>query len=520
MIVGPEYIPGLGVEIRAVLGDGDDAFEFQQGERPMESLNVAVDLGAGDDLIQLLPPPTGVAPPDPLDPDTPAVWSFDIRAGFGNDVAFIEPCIVPGLDLSVVANLGDGDDSFDAALVGPAAPVGVIQPCVSLEIEAGEGNDAVQVGKSNPNELDPLTVADLHVGVHGFGGDDSAIIIICNVAVTDRLTQVVDLGAGDDTSFITIDDVTVGRSLRQSVSGGEGDDEVGFIIDGGRIRAFVQKVHAGAGDDLVNLMWRACEILGPAITRIALAEDHDEVGFIIDGSSHFSGPVTVALQMGGGDDSAGVMIQDSPEPTAFEGPVTLQVELGDGDDLANLVVRDAHDVAGPLTVAVAGGAGDDGIVADVDLTPRVRAGQLDPGNAPVSALIDLRGGAGLDTVDAYTEGAWNGLARFILRGGADADDLGFHGVIGAGSTGALAVAVDGAAGDDVLAADLLIPVEQVVPISIRLLAGTGGDVLAVNLLGGPDTTPEPLLFVLDGGDGIDLARAPAGAVVRNCEGRI
>lgn len=518
MIVGPEYIPGLGVDIRADLGDGDDGFEFHQGERPMESLNVAVDLAAGDDTIQLLPLQLGVDPPDPLAPVFPAKWSFAIRAGFGNDVVTIQPCIVPGLDLSVVASLGDGDDSIDAALEGPAAPVGVIQPCISLEIEAGEGNDAVHVSVGNPNELSALTISDVLIGVLGFGGDDSGIIIICNVAVTDRLTQVVDLGAGDDSAFITIEDVTVGGLLKQSVNGGGNHDEIEIIING-RIGAFVQNVHTGEGDDLASLTWKACEILGPAVTRVSLGAGDDEATYFGDGHAHVAGAMAMSMKAGGGDDSISVMIEDSVEPTAFEGPVTLRVGLGDGDDLANLVVRDANEMGGPLTVAVAGGAGDDAIVADVDFTPRVRAEQLDPGNAPAAVLVALHGGTGLDTIDVHTEGVWNGLARFILRGGSEADDLGYHAVIGTGSTGALAVVMDGAAGDDVMAADVLIPVEQVVPISLRLLAGAGGDVLAVNLLGGPDTTPEPHLFVLDGGDGFDLARAPAGAVVRNCEGR-
>lgn len=570
MIVGPEYLPGLGVEIRAALGDGDDVFEFQQGERPMESLNVAVDLSEGDDSFRYSPPPEPDQPPP--EPDRPAVNAFDIRAGAGNDVMTIQPCVVPGLDLSALVDLGDGDDTLDAGFEFPAEAVGTIQPCISLDVEAREGNDAIEVAIGDPDIADPPRVEDVHVGVRGFGGDDSGIIIICNVAVTGRLTEVMDLGAGDDTASLTLDDVAVGGLLKQSVTGGDGSDEVGIIIIGGRVGAVAQKVHTGGGDDLVSMTWKKCEILGPVVTQVVLAEDHDVADVTISESKYF-GPMTATLDAGGGDDSiavmlsnpneflgsvrfrmalgegddegtyfgeghahvaglmamtmntgggddwASVMIQDSEDFQAFGGPVVLRVALGEGDDLANVVVRDAYDVAGPLTVAVAGGVGDDGIIADVDFTPRVRAGQLDPGNAPASVLVALRGGDGLDTIDAYTEGVWNGVARFLVRGGAGEDDLGFHAVIGEGSTGALAVALDGGAGADVLATDLLIPVEQIMPINLRLLAGAGDDVLSLSLLGGTDTTPEPHLFVLDGGDGFDLARAPAGAVVRNCEGR-
>jgi hypothetical protein len=470
MNMGPGVVPGLGVEIRADLGDGGDAFEFRQGDRPMESLTVAVDLAAGDDRFRIFPPPDEQAPPVP---ESPAKWHFDIRGGFGNDVAIIQPCIVPGLDLSVVADLGDGDDALDAAFEGPAAPVGIILPGVSLEVAAGEGNDAVEVAIGNPEVLDPLRVADVRVGIHGFGGDDSGIIIICNVAVTGRLTAAMDLGDGDDAAQVAVGNpndltLTTAQKVRVHIATGAGDDTAQVSVGGVTV----------------------------------------------------SGPTIVAIDTGGGDDGASVLLPDSEEVTAFGGPVTLRVGLGDGEDLANLVVRDANDVAGPLTVAVDGGAGDDGIVADVDFTPRVRAEQLDPGNAPASVLVALRGGDGRDTIDAYTEGVWNGLARFALRGGGGEDDLGFHGVTGAGSAGVLAVAMDGGAGDDMLGGDLLLPADQSVPIHMRLLAGAGDDVLSVNLLGGPDTTPEPHLFVLDGGDGFDLARAPAGAIVRNCEGQV
>jgi hypothetical protein len=247
MIVGPEYIPGLGMELRADLGDGGDGFEFHQGERPMESLNLAVDLGAGDDRFGFTPPPEPDQPPP--DPETPAKWYFAIRAGSGEDTATIQPCVIPGLNLSVVANLGDGDDALDAAFEGPAAPVGIILPCVSLDVEAGAGNDAAEVAIGNPDVLDPLRVADVHVGVRGFGGDDSGIIIICKVAVAGRLTEFMDLGAGDDTASLTLDDVA--GSLKQSVTGGDGADEVGIIIIGGRLRSVAQKVHTGDGDDLV-----------------------------------------------------------------------------------------------------------------------------------------------------------------------------------------------------------------------------------------------------------------------------
>jgi hypothetical protein len=490
MIVGPEYLPGLGLDFRAQLGDGADVFQFLQGERPMESLSLSADLAAGSDRFEYRPPPGDLAPPEP---DRPATNFFDIHSGIGDDVVVIQPCVVPGLDLSVRADLGDGDDLFDAAFEGPAASAAGILPGIALDVAAGEGDDLFRVAIGNPDVMEALALSDLHVGVRGFGGDDSGILSYADLTVERGFTQRLDLGDGDDVASSTLDNVAVDGQLQMSAIGGIGSDDIGYIIDGGKVGSLSQTINTGDGDDTIIVFDRMTA----------------------------SGAVSSRLDTGGGDDSASVMIEDSQEHTAFAGPFAMHVLLGAGDDLGNVVLRDANDFGGPLTVKVAGGTGDDGIVADVDFTPRVRAGQLDPGNAPVSALIDLRGGAGSDTLDAYTEGVWSGLARFILRGGDDDDDIGFHGVIGAGNTGALAVAVGGGTGDDVMVSDFVLgPEPHICPILFHMLGGTGDDLLFLNFLGGPDTTPEPHLYVLDGGPGFDRARAPTGAVVRNCEGRI
>jgi hypothetical protein len=555
------------------LGEGDDSFEFHQAAtNPSNSLVVKVDLAAGGDRFEYRSPPPERDQPPP-ERDRPTRYLLDIHTGAGDDVMVVGPEYIPGLDLDLQFDLGAGNDTFEASYKrDPAMPVGIIIPCVSLDIQTGEGNDDLRITFGDLANPESMPVAELRTGIRGFGGDTSAIVGYSNLTVTGGVTEAIDLGGGHDSVKSTLSNLSVGGTLKQSVIGGDGEDEVGIIIIGGRFGAATQKVNTGEGDDIVSVWWEKSEVRGPAVTQIALAEDHDladvtisatqilgamtlkldtgsgdddasvlmnqadfggpakvrialgdgndEGDLTIGGNTHSLGPMIGTMNTGGGDDSASVMLQDSEDFTAFEGPLTLRVILGTGDDLGNVVVRDANEVAGPLSMVADGGSGDDGIVADVDFTPRVRAAQLDPGNAPVSVLVDLRGGDGLDTVDAYTEGVWHGVARFLLRGGVDADDLGFHGVIGDGSTGTLAVVMDGAAGDDVLGASVsTAPNGNLVPILFRMLGGAGGDVLSLSLLGGPDTTPEPHLFVLDGGDGFDLARVPAGAVVRNCEGR-
>ena len=102
MIIGPEYIPGLGVEIRAALEDGGDAFGSSRASgRWSRSTSRWTWRGRRSDQTPPAADRRGCA--FPVGPDTPAKWSLNVRAGFGNDV-LIQPCVVPGLDLSVVAN--------------------------------------------------------------------------------------------------------------------------------------------------------------------------------------------------------------------------------------------------------------------------------------------------------------------------------------------------------------------------------------------------------------------------------
>jgi hypothetical protein len=574
-VVEVQTVSGTGMfrgikRVIANLGDGGDTFEFHQAETgPNGNLKIAVDLGAGDDQFLYRTPPSDSPRPDP---DQPAKYSLGVRGGVGNDVMAVGPEYVPGLDLDLQFDLGAGNDRFDASYKRDPATAAGICPCISLDVEAEDGDDHVNVAIGTPDTVDPMCMDDVTLSIGAGAGSDNAVIAIVNVAVDGSLKQMVEAGGGDNSVVTTLSNVTVGGLLKQLVNGGGNHDEVEIVVVDGRIGAVSQKVNVGDGDDIVSLSWKKCEILGPAVTRVALAEDHDVADITFSENKYFAA-VTTSVDAGGGDDIVAVM---QSNPNEFLGPVKLRLALGDGDDEAsffcdgdtsvagsmalimntgsgddraevlftnpsndkkfgllglrvnagigddhvNVVIRDANAVAGPLTVAVDGGAGDDGIVADVDFTPRTRTRQLDPGNAPVAALINLRGGTGTDTIDGYTEGTWSGVARFILRGDDGDDAVGFHWGVGEGSMGTLAVDIGGGAGDDVLTADTLIPVEQVTPIYMRILGGVGDDVLSLNLLGGPDTTPEPHLYLLDGGLGFDLAHAPAGAVVRNCESRI
>jgi len=431
------------------------------------------------------------------------------------------PGVVPGLDLTFRFDLGEGNDSLDASFQRHPAAAGTIQPCVSLAVAAGVGDDRVSLVIGSQDTAEPLFLEDVTVSIGGGEGNDTAVIAIVNTAVTGSLIQEMNTGDGDDIVSLSWKGCEILGPAVTRVALAEDHDVADITFsDNKYFAAVTTSVDAGGGDDIVAVLQsNPNEFLGPVNLRMALGDGDDEGSFFCDGNTSVAGSLTLVMNTGAGDDRAEALFTN-PSNDKKDGPLGVRVNAGAGDDQVNVVIRDANSVDGPLTVAVDGGTGDDGIVADVDFTPRIRAGQLDPGNAPVSVLINLRGGAGTDSINSYTEGVWSGVARFVVRGDDGDDAVGFHWGVGEGSTGRLAVEIGGGAGDDVLTADSVIPVEQVTPIYLRLLGGIGDDVLTANFLGGPDTTPASQLYLLDGGLGFDFAHAPAGALVRNCEGRI
>jgi hypothetical protein len=505
------------------LGGANDTFEFHQATgQPSALLDVLLDLADGDDRL-VYPDPAAEALP--MESVLPATYSFDLRGGLGNDVMTLRPLVVPGLNLSFRADLGDGNDQLSAQMTNPSndMPVGSagsIIPCISLAAEAGAGDDAVNVQLGGPDTLDPLQLAEVSVFIGGGDGGDSVGIVIEGSRI-DSLSEAMSLGGGDDVGYvINWRNVAVTGVLSQSVDAGAGGDTVGVIISSGRIGSLSEAVSLGDGDDVgYVIIGNNVAVPGPVTVRMDGGDGIDDlaaqVGFNPQpdppGGPLFGSAVLLSLTGGPGADSAAVLVEDAEGFTAFAGSLTVRVALGGDDDLANVVIQDANDVASPLTVAVDGEGGDDGIAAAIGFAPRT-------GSAPVSVLAEFRGGDGQDTIDGFSWGEWSGFIWFNLRGDAGDDAIGFHGVIGEGSTGALAVGEDGGDGGDVLTADLLIPTDSFVPISLQMLGGNDDDLLWLDLPGGSDTTPG--LILLDGGLGLDLAHAPPGAVVRNCEGRI
>jgi Ca2+-binding RTX toxin-like protein len=240
-------------EVVASLGDGHDAFEFRQVGRPSEQLDVGVGLGAGDDrLLYSAGPadPTGAVPLL-----VPAAHTFAVRGGGGNDAMVINPCLIPGLDLSVWADLGGGNDSFTATVQGEgAAPVGTINPCWSVAVDAGAGSDSVRVAVGNPTRLAPLCLDEVFVRVAGGSGGDVADVVLDNLTVGGPLSATVNTGGGADAVFLNSGQVTLGGPTRYEVGLGGGDDRCALAVGDTRHAAAMRGpvrviAHGGWGDD-------------------------------------------------------------------------------------------------------------------------------------------------------------------------------------------------------------------------------------------------------------------------------
>ena len=214
------------------LGDGDDSVHFRQANRPSANLGVVIDLGAGHDKLRY----SELADTRTQEPDRSAVHTFDIRGGRGNDDVEIVPCVVPGLDLTIQAFLGAGDDvfRFSAETEDLGAVPLEIQPCIGVEVDGGDGRDFIHIApgdrpRRRPTRPEPLLLEDLTIDLRGGNGGDFAIVVLDNLAVTGPLAIAIDLGDGDDRADVRSVSTSGCGSLSAIVRGGRGDDVIAAL---------------------------------------------------------------------------------------------------------------------------------------------------------------------------------------------------------------------------------------------------------------------------------------------------
>jgi len=195
-IVGAEFID-------VDSAGGNDKVAMSDAAGPLAGIAFGIELGEGDDLIDVMLHST--APGDPSASDT-IFYVIDISGSMGSDIATFtavdeNPDADPFFEVSI--DLGEGDNTFDGAFVNPQG---------TLDVRSGDGMD----GFRSLDRWTGPTLGDhpdfVWLPTYSSGGGDDAVEISHLVSPRDPASgQVrrldifteVDLGGGMDTSRIS-----------------------------------------------------------------------------------------------------------------------------------------------------------------------------------------------------------------------------------------------------------------------------------------------------------------------------
>jgi len=195
-IVGAEFID-------VDSAGGNDKVAMSDAAGPLAGIAFGIELGEGDDLIDVMLHST--APGDPSASDT-IFYVIDISGSMGSDIATFtavdeNPDADPFFEVSI--DLGEGDNTFDGAFVNPQG---------TLDVRSGDGMD----GFRSLDRWTGPTLGDhpdfVWLPTYNSGGGDDAVEISHLVSPRDPASgQVrrldifteVDLGGGMDTSRIS-----------------------------------------------------------------------------------------------------------------------------------------------------------------------------------------------------------------------------------------------------------------------------------------------------------------------------
>jgi Ca2+-binding RTX toxin-like protein len=289
---GAETVRGV-VTVVVDLRGGADAFHFVQAARPSEVLDVVADLGAGDDRVRYDEGPEELETREPI---RPAVQRFDVRAGLGNDEVEIIPCIVPGLNLDIRADLGGGSDIFTAAFDGgDAIQLGTIK-CTVLDVNGGPGDDLIDIAVGDPHAPAPLLLEDLAIDVRGGRGADICDLTLDNLDVPGQLAVALDLGDGADAMFYQMAPLRTPAAFSYGLNLDVGNDfallAVGEFVGASTPPRLT--VDAGPGDDLLVARSEAATRLGVVPHFNLFGGEGDDIHFGSDGAD--------LIDAGDGDD--------------------------------------------------------------------------------------------------------------------------------------------------------------------------------------------------------------------------
>jgi hypothetical protein len=452
--------------IEVLTGAGNDRVTANLSQPPDGDFVFRASLGGGNNIFDavLTAPPEPDRPGEVSPPDPDRQTLIEVLTGAGNDRVTINGVSPPDGDFVFRADLGGGNNIFDAVLQSPPEPdrPGESQPPeperqTLIEVLTGAGNDRMSLllGGPDTGPQPQLFNTALTVNFDGGGGDNTASIEIQNVVVNAPMSLSYDGGLGDEAIIVVYRDVAANAPMTQAVNTGGGDDNAMIIYGNVAFNAdTTTNVNLGGGDDVAALNAYNVAFNADVVTNVMGGGGGDTVGFVIDGGNVAAGAsLAVNADGGGGGDTVGIVIEGSN---------------------------------------VAAGA---------------------------SLMVDVDGGGGADTVGIIISGgtvARDALLEIEVHGGDGADVLRFS-TVGLLVDGEFVWCQDGGDGNDVIDARLDLDPDSHGMVNAEVMGGAGDDDLTLGIsgLGGPDT----FQALVDGGAGFDTAHVSRVLLpfVFNCE---
>ena len=159
-------------------------------------------------------------------------------------------------------DLGGGDDSFTATVLPDTRAHRTGEPCLDFAIFGGGGRDTfmlnvgnAKVDPNNPNAPLPSLNAELEASFDGGGGNDTILIGLLNVALSNPSQIVASGGDGNDRILIGMLNVAHPGGMNIVADGGAGNDELSLNFRGQLIGKLDVTLDGEEGNDAIDAVF-------------------------------------------------------------------------------------------------------------------------------------------------------------------------------------------------------------------------------------------------------------------------
>jgi hypothetical protein len=465
--VDPLVLPGGLYHIGLFGGDGNNttSFELAEGTTILGTLDVAVDMGGGDDSLMLMTTDVLIAGNARInvhlgagsdrmgwtnqDVTVSGTFAVDIfgDAGYEDITAKLQPVILPGGVYHVGIFGGDSNDTVSLELANA-----IVQGTLDVAVDLGAGD-----GSFTLMTTDVFITGAAKINVHlGAGSDRMGWTQNHDVTVAGSIALDVFGGSGDDVMEIRVDPlILAGGKYHLGLFGGDGNDTASVeLADGTTVLGTLDVLaDMGNGDDTFAGRLIASNVLGTGNIRFSVegGHAHNLLSFTVASPSDqttpvpLTNPLDVRLDGGPGD---GTILIDY-ENVLLEAPQRVTESGGSGNDNLLLLLDNPNPGTASIPSAqssfrLVGGGGNDLISVLIN----------DPFGLLPSMNVTVDGRLGNDNISFLYEGLLNNAVKVLLDGGPGNDTIDTKFFIDSRSTGALDVREFGGTGNDYLTLDV------------------------------------------------------------------